>query len=243
MPSNQPANLRTPQPTLPTDTVLQVKDIEFHYPHSDYRMRLGRIACASGKAIAIVGPSGCGKTTFLNLAAGILTPSSGTIAVNGIILSSLSPAAAAAFRLSRIGLIFQEFELVEHLTVGDNILLPIHLGLTSRRVAIETEARKLADRSGISRYWKKRPRHLSHGERQRVAICRALSTDPDLILADEPTGNLDPANKRKALDLMIASAREHGRALVVATHDLELLDAFDEVFRFDELNENQEGRP
>jgi len=221
--------------------VLRVEDIEFRYPHSDYRLRIDRFICESGKAVAIVGPSGCGKTTFLNLTAGILTPHSGTVAVNDIEISSLPPAAATAFRLSRIGLIFQEFELVEHLTVGDNILLPVHLGLGSQRQPIETEARQLATRTGIAPYWKKRPRHLSHGERQRVAICRAFSTDPNLVLADEPTGNLDPTNKRRILELMIDSAREHQRALVVATHDFELLDAFDEVHQFEELNTFREA--
>ncbi len=223
--------------------MLRVKDIEFQYPHSDYRLRIDHFVCESGKAAAIVGPSGCGKTTFLNLAAGILKPRSGKISVDGVDVSSLGPKNAAAFRLSRVGLIFQEFELVEHLTVGDNILLPVHLGLRSRRQAIVAAARELATHTGIAPYWAKRPRRLSQGERQRVAICRALGTDPTLVLADEPTGNLDPPNKHKVLALMIASARERGRSLVVATHDLDLLDAFDEVHQFDELNKYREASP
>ncbi len=85
------------------------------------------------------------------------------------------------------------------------------------------------------------PRNLSHGERQRVAICRALSTKPSLVLADEPTGNLDPLNKRKVLDVMITTARERGQCLVVATHDVELLDAFDAVVQFEELNQSRES--
>ena len=146
----------------------------------------------------------------------------------------------ATFRLARIGLIFQEFELVEHLAVRDNILLPVHLGLRSQRAAIEAEAKRLAEHTGIAGYWRMHPRNLSHGERQRVAICRALSTKPSLVLADEPTGNLDPLNKRKVLDVMINTARERGQCLVVATHDVELLDAFDAVVQFEELNQFRE---
>ncbi len=217
--------------------MLEVNDIEFSYPHSTYRLRVERFTCEPGQATAILGPSGCGKTTFLHLVAGIIHPDAGSISVDGVDISSLGKAAGATFRLSRIGLIFQEFELVEHLTVGDNILLPLYLGLTSDHSTIESEARSLAEQTGINAYWDKLPDNLSHGERQRVAICRALSTDPRLILADEPTGNLDPANKRRVIDLMTACARERGQALVVATHDTDLLKSFDEVIQFEELNQ------
>lgn len=217
--------------------MLSVEQIAFQYPRSSYGLRIDRFTCEAGKTTAIVGPSGCGKTTFLNLAAGILKPAEGTIRIAGTEVQSLGSSAGAAFRLSMIGLIFQEFELVEHLTVRDNILLPLHLGLRTDRAPLESRARELAEETGIANYWSKRPNKLSHGERQRVAICRALSIDPQLILADEPTGNLDPTNKRRILDLMINFARENRRTLVVATHDLELLDAFDEVVQFEELNQ------
>lgn len=219
--------------------MLRVEDIEFQYPRSPYGLRIPSFESRAGKTTAIVGPSGCGKTTFLNLAAGILKPCKGTIHFDGTDLTQLGTRAAAKLRLARIGLIFQEFELVEHLAVKDNILLPLHLGLETDRTALERRARKLAEQTGIKKYWKKRPNNLSHGERQRVAICRALSVDPKLILADEPTGNLDPVNKRKVLDLMIDFAQEGDRSLVVATHDVELLDAFDEVVQFEKLNQFQ----
>lgn len=220
--------------------MLEVENVEFRYPKSDYALRIDRFGAEGGRATAIVGPSGCGKTTFLNLVAGVLKPSAGRIAVDGTAVSALGPSAAAAFRLSRVGLVFQEFELVEHLTVRDNILLPLHLGLKcdgGRRGALVERARELAEFTGIGHYWTKRPDKLSQGERQRVAICRALSVDPSVILADEPTGNLDPSNKHKVLDLMIDFARKEKRAMVVATHDVELLGAFDEVVQFDELNQ------
>jgi putative ABC transport system ATP-binding protein len=217
--------------------VLIVEEIEFQYPRSPFGLRIERFESRAGSATAIVGPSGCGKTTFLNLAAGILQPQKGSIRLEDTTVSNLGVSASATYRLAHIGLIFQEFELVEHLSVRDNILLPLHLGLHADRTALETRARELADETGIGSYWSKRPSNLSHGERQRVAICRALSINPRLILADEPTGNLDPANKRVVLDLMIKFAKEDNRALVVATHDLELLDAFDEVVPIGELNQ------
>ena len=113
--------------------MLSLKDIEFQYPRSSYALRIAEFTCPSGQPTALVGPSGCGKTTLLNLAAGILHPSRGEILVDGSDVSKLGASASAAFRLSRIGLIFQEFELVPHLSVRDNILLPLHLGLQADR--------------------------------------------------------------------------------------------------------------
>lgn len=217
--------------------MLRVEDIRFRYPHSPYGLRIDCFESRAGTTTAIVGPSGCGKTTFLNLAAGVLQPQHGSIRLLDTEISGLRPSAGATYRLAHIGLIFQEFELVEHLTVRDNILLPLHLGLRTDRAALEDRARNLAAQCGIDHYWSKRPGTLSHGERQRVAICRALAINPRLILADEPTGNLDPANKRVVLDLMIDFARHDQCALIVATHDVELLDAFDEVVHFDILNQ------
>jgi putative ABC transport system ATP-binding protein len=220
--------------------MLHVENIAFRYPKSDYGLQIEEFACEAGRTIAIVGPSGCGKTTFLNLSAGVLRPSRGSIRIGETDLRTLGESAAAAFRLAEVGLIFQEFELVNHLTVRDNILLPLHLGLPlspEDRGALIERARNLAEQTGIGKLWKERPHHLSQGERQRVAICRALAIDPRLVLADEPTGNLDPSNKDKVLDLMIEFARGDGRALVVATHDVELLDSFDAVVQFDELNQ------
>ncbi len=222
--------------------LLQAEKIEFSYPRSPYRLCIEEFTCDPGQTVAIVGPSGCGKTTFLNLIAGILQPSEGRIRIDGVELNSLGSVRAAAFRLSRMGLIFQEFELVEHLSVADNILLPLHLGLRNDRASIESDAKQLAAEMGIENYWKVLPASLSHGERQRAAICRALSTSPALILADEPTGNLDSSNKHRTIRLMIDSARKNQQALVVATHDVELLDSFDRVIQFEELNQSPEER-
>lgn len=201
-------------------------------------MLIPKFECTEGQTIALVGPSGCGKSTFLNLIAGILNPSAGSIYIDTTEITALSRAASAAFRLSEIGLIFQEFELVEHLSVGDNVLLPSYLGTRKDQTVIEERARDLARDFGILKYWDALPESLSHGERQRAAICRALSMRPRLLLADEPTGNLDPVNKQKTLELMHSSAKEHKQGLLVVTHDLELVHTFDVVIQFEEINQH-----
>ena len=201
-------------------------------------MLIPKFECTEGQTIALVGPSGCGKSTFLNLIAGILNPSAGSIYIDTTEITSLSRAASAAFRLSEIGLIFQEFELVEHLSVGDNVLLPSYLSTRKDQTVIENRARDLARDFGILNYWDALPESLSHGERQRAAICRALSVRPRLLLADEPTGNLDPVNKQKTLELMHSSAKEHKQGLLVVTHDLELVHTFDAVIQFEEINQH-----
>ena len=203
-------------------------------------MLIPKFECTEGQTIALVGPSGCGKSTFLNLIAGILNPSAGSIYIDTTEITSLSRAASAAFRLSEIGLIFQEFELVEHLSVGDNVLLPSYLGTRKDEAIIEERAKDLARDFGILNYWDAFPESLSHGERQRAAICRALSAQPRLLLADEPTGNLDPVNKQKTLELMHSSAKEHKQGLLVVTHDLELVHAFDAVIQFEEINQHEQ---
>jgi len=201
-------------------------------------MLIPKFECKEGEAIALVGPSGCGKSTFLNLIAGILNPSAGDIYIDTTEITSLSRAGSSAFRLSEIGLIFQEFELVEHLSVGDNILLPSYLGTRKDHAATEGIAKDFARDFGILNHWNTLPGNLSHGERQRAAICRALGARPRLLLADEPTGNLDPANKHKTLELLHSSAKEHNQGLLVVTHDLELVHAFDAVIQFEEINQH-----
>jgi len=213
--------------------ILELRDITFSYPQAAFSLRLKRFEVAEGESVAIVGPSGCGKTTLLQLAAGILSPQSGNVMVGGHSLTEKSTQARVSFRLHHIGLVFQEFELVEHLTVRDNILLPLHLGLRDQE--IRTRCEEMATLTGIAKHLPRSARKLSQGERQRVAICRALAIAPQLILADEPTGNLDPVNKRAALDLLIDQSHQNRSALVVATHDHALLPAFDRVIDFSDL--------
>ncbi|MGI9290277.1 MAG: ABC transporter ATP-binding protein [Gammaproteobacteria bacterium] len=189
-----------------------------------------------GESVAIIGPSGSGKTTLLNLLAGIERPQQGAIKINDQDLTRINDTALRNFRADNIGLIFQAFELLDYLTVFENILLPFRI---NNRLTLTDDIKKraaaLAERTGIQDKLRRHPDQLSQGERQRVAVCRALINQPDLLLADEPTGNLDPENKTIVLDLLLDMAREQNATLITVTHDHELVTRFDRVIDFAEL--------
>lgn len=187
-------------------------------------------------ATAVVGPSGSGKTTLLHLIAGILTPDGGEIFVDGDNVSQLPDAARRRFRLSGVGLVFQDFELIDYLTVVDNVLLPCRISNVVRLTA-ETRDRAFAllEQVGLKDHVRKSVTRLSQGERQRVAICRALLAKPSLILADEPTGNLDPVTSAQILDLLLKTVRDENTTLVMVTHDHSLLHHFDHTLDFNQF--------
>jgi len=218
--------------------VIELKDLEFRYPQSTFSLQIPDARLVSAEHTALIGASGCGKTTLLNLLAGVLLPDRGSISVAGEQVSALPDAARRDFRIRKLGLVFQNFELLEYLSVRDNILLPLRVG---RNLGVtphyQRRAAELAERVGIADKLDRYPNQLSQGERQRVAVSRALLLEPELILADEPTGNLDPANKFLVLDQLVDYAREHKATLVAVTHDRELLDRFDRVVDFGELNQ------
>jgi ABC-type lipoprotein export system ATPase subunit len=218
--------------------VIRLRDLHFSYPGSSFALQVPVLDIAAARHTALIGPSGCGKTTLLNLLAGIAVPDAGEIAVDGENVAVLGDAARRDFRIRRLGLVFQNFELLDYLSVEDNILLPLRIGAG---LAVTDSHRErlglLAERVGIVDKLDRHPAQLSQGERQRVAVSRALLLEPGLILADEPTGNLDPANKFLVLDLLLDYAREHQATLVTVTHDRELLERFDEVLDFKDLNQ------
>jgi putative ABC transport system ATP-binding protein len=174
----------------------------------------------AGEVLALMGPSGSGKSTLLNLLAGILEPDAGSIILNvgdeRFELGSLPAAARARVRRRSIGYVFQFFNLIPTLTVRENVLLPLEL---NRRPDLSGRALARLSALGMDPRADDFPEHLSGGERQRTAIARALAHEPVLVLADEPTGNLDGENARRVADMLISHARELGAALVVATHD------------------------
>jgi putative ABC transport system ATP-binding protein len=187
----------------------------------------------AGETVAIVGPSGSGKSTLLNLIAGVLRPGAGQIAVGDAEVSALSDRHCRAFRAQSIGFVFQDFGLLDYLSARDNILHPYRIcAPLSLTAEVRARVDALATRVGVSQYLHRRPEALSQGERQRVAICRALLPAPRVILADEATGNLDPDNKRAILDLLFEAVRTDGATLVAVTHDHELLPRFDRVIDF-----------
>ncbi len=208
--------------------MISIEDVSFRYPGGDFCLSVPRLQVESGSTVAVVGPSGSGKTTLLNLAAGILAPASGNVCTNGVTVSALSESERRDFRIANIGLVFQEFELLEHLTVLDNILLPCWVTSRVRLTPKHRErAAELAQDVGVGDKLRRYVRKLSQGERQRVGICRALLLRPPLLLCDEPTGNLDPANKQHVLDILFDYARQSGATLLTVTHDHALLDRFD----------------
>ncbi|MFE2045100.1 ABC transporter ATP-binding protein [Streptomyces sp. NPDC059477] len=174
----------------------------------------------AGEALAVLGPSGSGKSTLLHLIAGLDRPTGGSVTVDGLRVDRLGEAASARYRRSRIGLIFQFFNLLDDLTVADNVLLPAQLAGLPRAEARRRAAGLLAH-LGIERHAGTYPGRLSGGERQRVAVARALMNRPALLLADEPTGALDTASGEDVRDLL-ATLNADGQTIVLVTHDLGL---------------------
>ena len=181
---------------------------------------------ARGRAVAITGPSGSGKSTLLGLIAGLDTPTSGRILVDGVDITALGEEALARLRGEKIGIVFQFFHLIPTLTAFENVLVPMEIA-GSRDAA--ARARALIADVGLADRGHHYPSQLSGGEQQRVAIARALANDPPVVLADEPTGNLDSATGRQVIDLLVAVNRERGRTLILVTHDPDLAALADEV--------------
>ena len=216
--------------------MIEIENLRFRYPRSDFLPDLPRLNVAKGEKVAIVGPSGCGKTTLLNLMAGIVVPDSGSVSVDEKPVSSLSDSERRNFRIAGIGMVFQQFELVEYLDAKENILLPFSINRTLKLDStVREKALALAQAMGLGEKLKRRATQLSQGEQQRVAICRAMITNPKIILADEPTGNLDPRNKLLILDLIFQQADQNNQTLVVVTHDMGILSGFDRIVDFEQF--------
>ena len=206
-----------------------------HYCHrlasrdSASRLRVDHWSVSQGQCVALLGASGSGKTTLLQLTGGILQAASGAIEVAGKRLSGLDERARRDFRLANVGFVFQSFELLPHLTVQENVLLPCRL--SSDQASVKSALNRLdplLENLGLDVNLRSRkPSFLSQGERQRVAIGRALIARPRVILADEPTGNLDHQLKANIVELLLKHCRENGTTLVMATHDLGCVHQFD----------------
>ncbi len=226
------------------DKIIRINRLRFGYRVGEFQLALGDLCVKSYERVAITGPSGSGKTTLLNLLAGILTPDSGEVEVDGTVVSALRQEDRQDFRALRMGLIFQEFELLEYLNVMDNVLLPFRISpvlyLTDQ---MQQRARDLCQEVGLGDKVRRYPMHLSQGERQRVAVCRALVTQPAVILGDEPTGNLDPANRDHVMDILFRYSEKTGAPLVMVTHDYELLDRFDRTVDIREIQNETPALP
>ncbi|GAB3176412.1 ABC transporter ATP-binding protein [Telluribacter humicola] len=198
------------------------KDLSFSYsPHKKFNFP--DILCNDGEALLILGQSGRGKTTLLHILALLLTPATGDIIIDGHSIHSLSPKQTATVRANKIGIIYQRAHFVSSLTVLENLLLSNYL---AGRNQDRDKAAYLADQLGFSEHLPKKTHELSQGEQQRVSIARALMNNPAVILADEPTSNLDDENCQRVVNLLKAHSAQIGASLIVVTHDQRLKDEF-----------------
>jgi putative ABC transport system ATP-binding protein len=187
----------------------------------------------AGQVVLMMGPSGSGKTTLLSIMGTLLRPTSGTVTINDRIISGLSEQQLAHFRLREIGFIFQGFNLLSALTAEQNVMVPLLAAGRSNTEASQ-KARVLLAKLGLKERLGSLPKNLSGGERQRVAIARALANNPQLILADEPTANLDAARGHEVAQLLRRIAKDEGKAIIVASHDPRLKSLADRVITIED---------
>ncbi len=208
---------------------LEVSDLSLDVPGR--RLLDGAsVEAEAGECLAVMGPSGSGKTSLLNCLCGIMTPTSGSVWVNGTEVTGLKPSKRATFRLQQVGLVFQFGELLPELTARENIALPLRLQGISREEA-EKRASEWLERLYLAERGEAHPDALSGGEIQRVAIARAMVHEPRLILADEPTGALDEDNTIRIVGMLVGAAKELGATVVITTHDPLVASRADRVLR------------
>ncbi len=186
-----------------------------------------------GEQVVVVGHSGCGKTTLLHIVAGIIRPDAGTVQIGDLDIARLPEAARDRFRADHLGYVFQTFNLLSAFSALENVLLG--MSFASRRPDME-RARHLLDRVGLSSRLHHKPAMLSVGEQQRVAVARALANKPKLLLADEPTANIDTKHQRQVVDLIRQTCREETISLVLVTHTDDVMQQFDRVENLEQLN-------
>lgn len=217
--------------------MIRIEDLRFAYPGSPAPLlSIASLHIRPGEKVLVQGPSGSGKSTLLNLMAGIARPAQGRVIVAGEDLASKPERERRAFRINRIGFIFQDFALLDYLNATDNILLPFHINRSMRLdAAARQRAAQLLEELGIAGRAAAYPRQLSFGERQRVAIARSMIAAPPLILADEPTGSLDRASALKTLALIQQVVASKQATLVLVSHDGTLAPHFDRVVNMEAL--------
>ena len=216
--------------------VVKINELNFRYDVGDFQIAIDDFKVRANEKLAIVGPSGIGKTTLLNLLAGILTPDEGSIVVADYNIAELGYEDRQDYRALKMGLVFQEFELLEYLSVLDNVLLPFRVSpVLKLNNEVIDNAKKLCSEIGLGDKLNRYPGHLSQGERQRVAVCRALVTNPLLLLCDEPTGNLDSVNRDHVIDMLFRYSETKAAPLIIITHDRDLIQRFDMSFDMNEV--------
>lgn len=218
--------------------LLELKNVDKSYREPNGRalpiLAVPHFAVARGEQMVLTGPSGCGKTTLLHVIAGISRADAGEIRLEGVDIARLSEAARDRYRAAKLGYIFQTFNLLPGFSAFENVLL----GMTFARGRRDTRrAKELLDRVGLSNRANHKPAALSVGEQQRVAVARALANRPVLILADEPTANVDQANQTQIIDLIRHTCRDENVALILVTHTPEVATQFDRIDRLADINQ------
>ena len=213
------------------DNVIELRDLQRYYKMGAETVKAldgVELEIQRGEYVSIVGPSGSGKTTLFNLVGGLDKPTKGSVFIDGVDISQLDAYELAWLRCRKIGYIFQSFNLIQVLTALENVSLPTVFAGTPHDEGLK-KAEKLLDQVGLSERMHHRPTELSAGQQQRVAIARALANDPAIILADEPTGNLDLNTGMEIIDLLHGLNKMRGLTLVAATHDLKMIKASDRI--------------
>ena len=215
--------------------MINIRQLAFSYRargpslSSSFGMRVAEFTVPQGACTALVGPSGSGKTTLLGLIAGTLRADSGSISVNNQVITNFVDSELGRYRLRNVGQVFQAFELLRYLTVVENVMLPWYISGDGGKAGKRKRAEELLFGVGLESKRSAMPGELSQGEQQRVAVCRAMLNNPSVLLADEPTGNLDQQNKQNVVDLLVEQARQNNSTLLMVTHDESLLNKFDSV--------------
>ena len=187
----------------------------------------------AGEQVVLLGPSGCGKTTLLHIIAGLTKPDSGKVLLDGVELTKYSEAVRDRIRADKIGYVFQTFNLLDGFSALENVLL----GMTFAKKKIDpARANSLLNEVGLGHRLGNKPQQLSVGERQRVAVARALANEPKLLLADEPTANVDPQNQQNVVDLIRANCRKENISVLLVTHSMEVAKQFDRIVQLEDLN-------
>lgn len=187
----------------------------------------------AGEQVVLLGPSGCGKTTLLHIIAGLTKPDSGKVVLDGVELTKYSEAVRDRIRADKLGYVFQTFNLLDGFSALENVLL----GMTFAKKKIDpARANTLLNEVGLGHRLGNKPQQLSVGERQRVAVARALANEPKLLLADEPTANVDPQNQQNVVDLIRANCRKENISVLLVTHSMEVAKQFDRIVQLEDLN-------
>ncbi len=220
--------------------MITIKNIEVSYNDNGEKidiLKLDNLEIKKGEKVAFIGTSGCGKTTLFNLISGLITPMKGEIIVENTVINRLKEAERDMFRANHIGYIFQDFNLFSEFTVLENVILPMSFSKKFSKKEMHKQAIEILKKVGIEKKINQKVKNLSGGEKQRVAIARSVINKPNIILADEPTGNLDYKNGIKIMELIKNISDESESTLLVITHNNSQLEYFDKVINIEEINE------